>query len=162
VEFGEEFGHEGRVLGWEGEDPEPPKSFWDTNILPSDFALAAMTGFFPGPEESTSPLVDGLNDTCREEARAHGMREHRREDRVDQDQPPANRKTPALPPRETHVAFGHDGGEVSQTQLVGGKRKAKIGLREGGDLAAKSSCHGGGNSAINFDGDKCTFVEVYG
>jgi hypothetical protein len=121
-----------------------------------------MAGFFPGPEESTPPFVNGFNNTNGKEPSGHGMREHRSEDRVYKDQAASNREATTTPAREAHVAFGHDGGEVTKAQLVRGEREAKIGLREGGDLTPKGDSHGSGNIGISFDGDKGAFVEIDG
>jgi hypothetical protein len=162
VKLGEEFGHESRVLGWEGNDAKPPKSFWGADVIPGNLALAAMTSFFTSPEECATPFVNGLHNTDGEEPSGHGMGEHRGEHRVDKDQAAANGEATATPSRETHVAFGHDGGEVSEAHFVGGEWETKIGLREGGDLAPKGSSHGGGDGSVDFNGNKGALVEVDG
>lgn len=104
----------------QGDNPQPPKFFWNADSLPGHFTLPPIAGFIPGPEESAAPLVNGFDDSHGEETRTHRVREHRGEDRVDKNKAPANRKTPSSPTRETHVTFGHDGGKVSEAQLVGG------------------------------------------
>jgi hypothetical protein len=45
VKFCVEFCKEGRVLSREGNDPKPPKSFWDAEVIPSHFTLATVAGF---------------------------------------------------------------------------------------------------------------------
>jgi hypothetical protein len=114
-----EFCKDGRVLGREGNDPKPPKSFWDVEVIPSHFTLATVAGFITCPKKGASSFVNSLNNTCREEPRAHGMGERRSKDRVNQDQAAANGKTTSSPIAKSHVALSHDGGEVPKAQLVG-------------------------------------------
>jgi len=50
---------------------------------------------------------------------------------------------------------------IRDPELVGGKREAKVGLRERGDIAAKDLSHRQGHAMINVHGDESGFVKIY-
>jgi hypothetical protein len=112
VHFGKEFGQERQVLGGDGENTETPFFFRDADIIPSDLALAAIAGFLPSPEESTSAFINCRDNIGREKTRSHGMGNHCGEDQVNENKSTANGEGPAPPSREVHITFGHDGGEI--------------------------------------------------
>ncbi|KAM0875329.1 hypothetical protein ACQ4PT_036870 [Festuca glaucescens] len=89
------------------------------NILPGDLAVTTVASLLPGPEKSTTSLIDSLNNAGGEHTSPHGVREHGSEDRVDKNQASPYRKAPTAPPREAHVAFVHDRNEVSEPEFVG-------------------------------------------
>jgi hypothetical protein len=76
-------------------------------------------------------LVNGFKDPNRKKPRTHGVREHRSEDGVHQDEAPPNGERPPPPSRELQVTFGDKGVKVREAKLMGGERKAKVGLRKG-------------------------------
>jgi hypothetical protein len=127
VKLGKEFCKERQVPSRDREDAQPSKIFWSANDRPGYLALAAVTGFLPGPEESTTPLIEGLNGTNRED-RAHGMGDHGREDRINKDQASTDGERAPVPAREAHITFGDDGGKINKLKFVGGKRKTKVGV----------------------------------
>jgi hypothetical protein len=136
--------------------------FGDADIVPGYLALATMTRFFASPEEGAPSLINGLNNTSWEEPSTHGVREHRGEDGVDEDQAAAYGKATTSPPREAHVAFGHDGCEVAKAQFIGGERKSQVCLGEGGYRATEGGSHRCGDRGIDFNGHKGALMEVYG
>ena len=106
MDFGEKLRKKGGVLGGEGYDTKTPELFWDTDIIPSYLALASIASFLSGPEESPTSFVYGFDDTCRKEARTHGMGQHRGEDRVDEEKTPSNGEASSpSPAREAHITF---------------------------------------------------------
>jgi hypothetical protein len=105
VDFGEKLRKRGRVLGGEGYYTKPPEFFWDADIIPSHLALASIASFLSGPEEGPASFIDGFNDTGREEARTHGMGQHRGEDRVDEEKATTNGEASPSPAREAHITF---------------------------------------------------------
>jgi hypothetical protein len=90
VDFCEKFREKGRVLGGEGNDPQPAIFFRDADVFPSHLALASIASFLSGPEESPASLIDGLDNTGREESYTHGMGQHRGEYRVDEEKATSN------------------------------------------------------------------------
>jgi hypothetical protein len=76
MKLSEKLREQSRVLSLEGKDAKPPKIFRDTDLVPSDFALAAVARFLAGPEESLSPLVNGLEDPRRNDAGRHSVGKH--------------------------------------------------------------------------------------
>jgi hypothetical protein len=162
VHFGKEFSEERRVLGGDGEDAETSFFLRDTDIVPSDLALAAIAGFLSGPEESTPAFINSRDNTGRENTRSHGMGNHCSEDRINEDKPAANGEGPAPPSREAHITFRHDGGEIRKPELMGGKGEAKIGLRETRYRTSKGGGHRGCGVRVSVDGNKGAFMVVDG
>ncbi|KAK1648241.1 hypothetical protein QYE76_066046 [Lolium multiflorum] len=52
--------------------------------------MPPMADFFASPNESATPFVNGFNNPGREKAGAHGVSQHGGEDRVDQQEAPAD------------------------------------------------------------------------
>jgi hypothetical protein len=109
-------------LGADGKNAQPPRIFWDTNVFPGDFAVSTMASLFASPKEGAPTFVDSLNDSGREELSGHGIGKHGGENGVDKDQTASNGQASASPPRETHVTFLTDGGEVGGPGLIGRER----------------------------------------
>jgi hypothetical protein len=68
MEFCEEFSKKSRALGGDGEHSKAAKLLGNTNICPSNLALAPVTGLFTGPEEGAAPFVDSLDHPERKKA----------------------------------------------------------------------------------------------
>jgi hypothetical protein len=162
VKFGEELGEKSRVLGTDRDHTEPPQLFRDAHLFPGHQALTPIASLFPSPKEGAAPFVNSLYDSRREQARTHGMGEHRGEDGVDKNQPSTNGKASAPPTREAQITFCNNGGKVIEAELVGRERKSKVGLGEGGDFTAKSRSHGESVGVACPDWDEGAFVEVDG
>jgi hypothetical protein len=56
------------------------------------------------------------------------MSEHGSEHRINKEKASPNREGAAPPARGAHIAFGHDGIEVSDARLVSGEREPEAGL----------------------------------
>jgi hypothetical protein len=67
--------------------------------------VTPRTEFLTGPEESTTPFVEGIHHTHGEKANTHGMREQGSEDRIDEDKAATNGKRATMPSREACIAF---------------------------------------------------------
>jgi hypothetical protein len=76
MKFREEFSKKSRVLGGDGEDSKATELLGNTDISPSNLALAPITGLFTGPEEGATPFVDSLDHPGGENANTHGMSKH--------------------------------------------------------------------------------------
>ena len=70
------------------------------------------------------PLVNGRNETKWENASAHGMGYHGREDGINKSETTSNREKAATRTRKARVIFREKGGKVGGFKLVCGKRKA--------------------------------------
>jgi hypothetical protein len=141
VDFGKEFGEQGRILFANGKNTKPTQMLGSADVRPSNLALAARTGFVASPEEGSSPLINSLDDPSRKDSGGHSMGEHSSEDRVDKKEAPPNRKRTPSPPRKAQVAFSNDRVEVSKAKFMSGEGKTKVSLGEGGDRTAKSKSH---------------------
>jgi hypothetical protein len=76
VQLREKFTKESRVLGRQGDDPQPPLLFGSTDVSPAYFTLTAVARLFTRPEKGTSTLINGLDNPSREEPRIHGVGKH--------------------------------------------------------------------------------------
>jgi hypothetical protein len=76
MKLSEKLREQSRVLSLEGEDAKAPKFFRDTDIVPSNFALSSIARFLASPEESPSPLVNGLENSGRNDAGRHSVGKH--------------------------------------------------------------------------------------
>jgi hypothetical protein len=160
VKFREELHQQGGVLGVDGEDAQPSTIFGHTDVLPGNLAVPTVASFFASPKEGMPTFVDSLNDPSRKETGGHGMSEHGCENRIHKDQAASNGHAAATPPREAHVAFLNDGGEIRGAKFVGRQGEPKVGLGEGGDGTPEGSGHGEGRGVVRLDGDEGAFVEV--
>jgi hypothetical protein len=122
MKFGEKLGEKGGVLNRERKHPKTSPLFWDTNISPSNLALAPVAGFFTRPEESPTTLVNGFKDPNRKKPSTHGVREHRGEDGVHQDEASPNGERSPLPSEELQVTLGDKRVKVREAKLMGGGR----------------------------------------
>jgi hypothetical protein len=160
VEFREEFYQEGRVLGVDGENAQPPTVLWDTEVIPCNFAVPTVASFFTSPQESTPTLVDSLDNPSGEETSGHGMSKHGSENIIHKDQATPNGHASATPPREAHVAFLNDGGEIRGSKFVGRQGEPKVGLGKGGDNTPEGIGHAEGRGMVSLDGNGDAFVEI--
>jgi hypothetical protein len=160
VKLREELYQQGGVLGVDGEDAQPSTIFGDTDVIPGNFAVPTVASFFTSPQESTPTLVDSLDNPSGEETSGHGMSKHGSENIIHKDQATPNGHASATPPREAHVAFLNDGGEIGGSKFVGRQGEPKVGLGEGGDGTPEGSGHGEGRGVVSLDGDEGAFVEV--
>jgi hypothetical protein len=160
VKFREELYQQGGVLGVDGEDAQPSTIFGDTYVIPDNLAVPTVASFFTSPQEGAPTFVDSLDDPSGEETGGHGMSKHGGENRIHKDQATSNGHATATPPREAHVAFLNDGGEIGGSKFVGRQGEPKVGLGEGGDGTPEGSGHGEGRGVVRLDGDEGAFVEV--
>jgi hypothetical protein len=131
-----------------------------TNLRPSNFTMPPSAGFLTGPEKGTTTLVKSFDHPNGKQANAHGMGEKRGEDRVYQDEPPANRKRATSPAREAHVTFRDERGKVGEAKFVSRERKPKVSLRKGRNRTPKGRRHRGSHQRVGMDRNKGTLVEV--
>jgi hypothetical protein len=98
VKLREELREESEVLGLNRKDTQSTKFFGDADVGPGNLALPTIAVFLPGPEKGAPPLVNSLDDACGEKASAHGVGEHRSEDKVNKKEtPPIGRHLPRQP-----------------------------------------------------------------
>jgi hypothetical protein len=107
---------------WMERTPSPPTVLWDTDVIPGNFAVPTVASVFTSPQEGTLTLVDSLDKPSGEYTSGHGMSKHGSENIIHKDQATPNGYASATPPREAHVTFLNDGGEVGGPGLIGRER----------------------------------------
>jgi hypothetical protein len=74
--------------------------FGNTHLGPGNLALTTVASFLASPKEGSMPLINSIDDTRREEADTHSMRQHSGENRVDKEEGAADgRERPRQPAR---------------------------------------------------------------
>jgi hypothetical protein len=115
VKLSKEFCQEGSILSGNGEHPEVTLHFGNTHFGPGNLALTTVAS----PQEGSRPLINSIDDTRREEADTHSMRQHSSDNRVDKEEEAANGKGAASPTSQAHVTLGDDRVKVSEVKFVG-------------------------------------------
>jgi len=82
----EQLEHQARVLDRKLLDAEPALKLGEAGFVPGNQALCAANISLPRPEESPSPLDQGIDSAGWEEHDRHEVSSQAIEDRVDQDQ----------------------------------------------------------------------------